>query len=202
MTPHRSLAVWFSLLSFFTLASHAQKSAASVQRASERVMYKFQGSASGSLQPESGAATPFSGESFTISVTADAGAVVMSTQPCAVPSGVCELWVAPVTSADISVAGMTATITSPLRIFVNQTYRAVGLQRQTGADLLDLSGHAAFLTYDLAGDLELREPFFKVPTEIGQFDCAHGCVLTSRGSLTVKSVQNVRFTASQIPSEQ
>jgi len=201
MTLRKSLAVLLSMFSFFML-SHAQTSAPPLQKTSGRMMYVFQGTASGIFEPDAGSATAFADESFTLTVTADAGAIVSSAQRCAVLSGDCKLWLAPVASANISVAGMTATITSPLRIFVNQTFPAVGLQRQTGADLLDLQGQKAFATYDLSGDLELPEPFFEKPTNVAQFDCAHACVLTNRGSLTVKSVQNVRFAASQMPSGQ
>jgi hypothetical protein len=182
----------------FTLRSHAQvAAAASFHGIGERMTYAFQGTASGTFQPDSGAATTFTNESFTITAIAEAGAVVTSTQRCAVSSGVCKLFSVPVASANISVAGLTATITSPMAIFDNQTFPALGLQRQTGADLLDLQGNNAFAIYDLNGNLALQDPFFRKPTAVAQFDCAHGCVMTTLGSLTVASVQNVRFTATQ-----
>jgi len=158
------------------------------------------GTASGTFQPEFGEATTFTNQPFTITAIAETGVVVSSTQPCAVSSGVCKLLSAQVVYASISVAGVTATITSPLVIFENQTFPALGLQRKTGADLLDLQGSAVFSTYDLNGDLALQELFFNKTTSLGQFDCAHGCVTTSLGSLTVNSVQNVGFTATRTHS--
>ena len=196
-------SLWLALFVFFTLRSHAPVAAAtSLPGIGERMTYTFQGTASGTFQPESGAATTFTNEPFTITAIAEAGAIVASTQPCAVSAGVCKLFSVPVASTKSSVAGLAAVITSPVAIFDNQTFPALGLQRKTGADLLDLQGNQAFTVYDLNGNLALREPFFKRPTPVAQFDCAHGCVMTTLGSLTVAGVQNVRFTATQIESGQ
>jgi hypothetical protein len=194
--------LWLALTAFFTLGGQAQVASNSFPGAAARITFTFQGRASGAFQPEFGAVKGFSDEPFTITATIQAGDIARAAKPCAVPSGDCQLWVAPVVSANITVGGATATITTPLAIFDNQTYPAVGLQRKTGADLLDLQGSPAFITYDLAGDLDLREVFFKNPTGVGQFDCVHGCVMTSRGSLTVRSVQNVEFTAALARSAQ
>ena len=194
--------MWCGLFLLFALRSEAQRSGPdSSQRSGGRITYTFEGTASGAFQPESGAATTFADQPFTITAAAEAGDVVMLTQTCAVPSGVCKVWSLPV-SAKISVAGVTATFLSPLAIFDNQTFSGLGLQRRAGPDFLDLQGNSAFTSYDLTGDLAPKEVFFKKARALGQFNCAHGCVMTNRGLLAVITVQNVRFTASRIHSGQ
>lgn len=160
--------------------------------------FMFQGTASGTFQSVSGTSVSFTDAPFTITATADAGDVTLSTHGCTVPSGACKIFSVPVTAANIYVGTATAEITSPLTIFVNQTYPTLGLQRRKGADLLDLQWNRAFATYELNGDLAPAERFFREPVAPAQFTCTQGCVVTSLGSLIVSKVQNVKFRASAV----
>jgi hypothetical protein len=127
--------------------------------------------------------------------------ILESTSHCSVPSGACTILTVPVMSATISVGRLTATIQSSVAVFDNQTFPALGLQRQTTrGDLLDLQGRRVFETYALNSDLGPSDPFFRTPTALGQFNCAHGCLLTSLGTLTIDRVQNVKVTATRATS--
>jgi len=188
---------WFVFLAL----SYAQVSpAAPLSANSERISYTFQGTASGAFQPDHGAATSFRfvKAPFAITAIVEVSSIVPSTQHCAVSLGACKIWSAPVAFASISVAGVTATITSPLAVFDNQTFPSLGLARRTGGDFLDLQGSSAFAHYDLTDDLALQEVFFKKPTALAQFNCAPDCIMTTMGALGVDTVQDVRFAAAEV----
>ena len=159
-----------------------------------RIVYTFAGAASGSL----GTVT-FTDAPFTLVVDADTRAVSPSTNPCAVPGGVCHLFSVPATTVTFSLTqqNVSATFTSTAGIFVNQTFPAIGLQRlgnQTG-DILDIQDQA-FATYDLKSAIG---PVGSPNVVLGQFNCNFGCVETAMGALTLDSVANATFAASAAP---
>jgi hypothetical protein len=191
MMLRRSLS--FVLLGCFAVTVHSNPQASSAS--AKRITYTFQGTANGSMQRGDEPATDFANESFTITAIADPTQIVASTRYCKVPSGACKILSVPALSASISVGGATATFTSPLAIFDNQTYTSLGLTRARSGDLLDLQSHPAFASYDLKSDLAMSEVFMKGRIGTGQFNCRRGCVETNLGVLTVESVQNVSFAA-------
>lgn len=166
------------------------------------LLYTFQGTASGYVQAGGG----FTRLPFTLNVTANPDAIVRATQPCAVPSGTCVVYAVPAASARI-VAGLVppqpggfqAVITSPVGVFVNQTYQTLGLTRMPSgritSDIMDLQRGAGFATYNLVHALGSVGPFFTTTTSLAQFNCNFGCVMTSSGTLSVVSVSNVTFVA-------
>lgn len=82
------------------------------------IVYTFAGAANGSL----GNMT-FTDAPFTLVVIADKLAVTPSTNPCAVPAGVCQIFSAPATTVKFSLTNqnVTATFTSTAGMFLNQT---------------------------------------------------------------------------------
>lgn len=156
-----------------------------------KMNYTFAGAASGSL-----GSTSFNNATFTLTMTADTRAVTSSTNPCAVPSGVCQLFLVPATTTIFSLPqqNQAATFTTTAEIFVNQTFPAVGLQRsgtQT-SDMLDIQDQA-FATYDLKSSIG---PVTSSSAVVAQFNCNYGCVETSMGVLTINSVSNLTFASS------
>ena len=141
-----------------------------------RIVYTFAGAASGSL----GNMT-FTDAPFTLVVDADTRAVMPSTNPCAVPGGVCHLFSVSATTVTLSLSqqNVSATFTSTSGMFVNQTFPAVGLQRlgsRTG-DMLDIQDQA-FANYDLKTAIG---PVGSPNVVLGQFNCNFGCVNTTMG---------------------
>ena len=59
-----------------------------------------------------------------------------STNACAVPQGVCQLFSVSATTVSFSLTkqNLSATFTSTAGIFVNQTFPAIGLQRERTTD--------------------------------------------------------------------
>jgi hypothetical protein len=152
--------------------------------------YTFQGIASGSL-----GTTSFTNAPFTITMIADTDEIVQIIESCT-PTPCTVLYVND-DSATVSVGDLTASITSSVRVFDNQTFQGLGLSRggPRGNDLLDLGFYSEFATYNLATPFAIG-PLFPTPHSLGDgFDCNNGCVTTNLGDLIIDSVQDVTFTA-------
>ena len=98
-------------------------------------------------------------------------------------------------SATIDISGIgTGTFVSPLYVFDNQTFSAVGFGNQTQYDLIGLRMEGVGLdTYDLTtsfGPITTLTPLF------GQFED----VVLSIGNLTFTSMSEATFTANVIPA--
>lgn len=191
----------FGLCVFSTLSATGQvRAATSPLQGGDQMVFTFQGTATGSFQPDDEPATAFASKPFTIIATANPDGIVKSTLHCAVPSGTCMVLVVAVASAIVSVDGVTATIESRIAVFDNQTFPSLGLKRQTtGADLLDFQSRV-FEAYGLNSDLRPTNLLFETPRVLGQFNCAYGCLATRLGTLMIDSVQNVRVTATHANS--
>ncbi len=160
---------------------------------SDPITYTFAGTGSGTL-----GGVDFTDAAFRIVVVADTHGIAHTTTSCAVPGGVCNVYQVRAISASfvLSDSGQIAGFTSPVGVFVNQTFTALGFQRMdvTKADMLDLPPDAAFATYDLSTALGPLGPYSVNP---GQFNCNFGCVSTAAGDLSMTTVSNLTFTATK-----
>ncbi len=167
-----------------------------VAKIARRLVYVFQGTATGRV-----GLTLFRNQFFMLTLTADPTTIGQQTLACAVPSGTCTVFAVPGASATILITGVgQATITSPVGVFVNQTFQTLGFTRMpiaaiANADLMDLQFDPAFGTYNLASALGPIGPFFPTTVALGQFNCSFGCVMTSLGTLTVDTALQVTFAA-------
>ena len=144
------------------------------------ITYSFQGTGSGTI-----GATPFSGASFTITVTADTDGIT------AYAPGI--LYNPAITST-ILIAGVgTATFTDAKQVLVAQPVSAVGFEQSGGFNLLDVH-NSIFATYDLASPI--APAFDPAPTPVDQFSN----IPTTLGALTFTSYQNTTFTTSAVGS--
>jgi hypothetical protein len=158
---------------------------------SRPILYTFAGNATGTLGTMS-----FNNAPFTLQVGADTQDVTPSADTCAVPEGVCHLFLVPSKMVQFALtdAGVTAALTLTTSIAVNQTFPSVNLGHGpilSGADILAVSD-GAFATYDLTAAIG---PVGSMSGSLAQFNCNFGCVTTDHGDLSLQSVSGVSFTA-------
>lgn len=148
------------------------------------ITYTFQATGSGTI-----GTTPFSGASFTITVTGDTTGIVVISPGLMYNPGL---------TSTIVIAGVgTATFTDPKQVLVAQSVPGVGFEEAGGYNLLDVR-NSSFATYDLASTF--GPAFDPAPSPVSQFSG----IATSLGLLTFTSYQNATFTSllagSQVPT--
>jgi hypothetical protein len=148
------------------------------------ITYTFQATGSGTI-----GSTPFSGASFTITVTADTTGITVISPGLMYNPGI---------TSTIVIAGVgSATFTDPKQVLVAQSVPGVGFEQAGGLNLLDIR-NSSLATYDLASTF--GPAFDPAPSPVEQFSG----VATSLGPLTFSSYQNATFNSllggSQIPT--
>src|SRR5712692_525620 len=154
------------------------------QPAKAQIIYTFVDTGTGTI-----GSTPFTNSPFTITLVGNPNSITLNTPPCATLSGTCTVFDLVASSATFTVDGMNGAFTGTVGIFDNQTFSALGFERNppAGADIMDL-GNSAFATYDLSTAIGPIGPFSFSPA---QFNCTFGCVGTTLGDLSMSAVSDV-----------